>query len=137
MWSCEKSWGADQENHLCRSRKLRVSIISISIINWEKPFDSLHKHLQCSFQRLVLPCSALKLPCGFLLHLKQNPNSKWNDHVSGTALWDTCEMKGVPVPLVTGAGQQSQTETICQQAKMHDYSTRRNVTFFRTSLWCH
>ena len=65
MWSCEKIWGADQENHLCRSRKLRVSIISISIINWEKPFDSLHNHLQSSFQRLVLSFSALQSPCGF------------------------------------------------------------------------
>ena len=137
MWSCEKSWGADQENHLCRSRKLRVSIISISIINWEKPFDSLHKHSQCSFQRLVLSFSALKSPCGFLLHLQQNPNSKWNDHVTGTPLWDTCEMKGVPVALVTGTGQQSQTETICQQTKMRDYSTHRHITFFRTSLWYH
>lgn len=56
-----------------------LSLICISILNKEKLFDTLYKHLQCSLKRLILSFSSLKSQCGFLLHLEYSPKSKQND----------------------------------------------------------
>lgn len=62
MGSCEKKVGAAWKIISVDPVNQGLSLICISTLNKEKIFDTLYKHLQCCFKRLILPFSSLKSP---------------------------------------------------------------------------